>query len=111
MTITDCELIYEATFLTAVASLENLLETFLIEMIWTRRGAVPGNKAIVSAPSRWAIRRVILLGRDYGEYMPLRKAIERAEIFLTHPVPFSNIPAADKELLTYSSIVRNAVAH
>jgi hypothetical protein len=100
VTISDCDLIYEATFLTGVAALEHFFEAALIEMIWMGKGSMPHNRAVITATSRDAIRRLILLGREYGEFMPLGKAIDRARLFLSSPVPFASFSQSDKDLLT-----------
>jgi hypothetical protein len=43
--------------------------------------------------------------------MPLGKTIDRARIILRDPVPFASFAQADKDLLTQSMYVRNAIAH
>ncbi len=107
----DCELIYEASFIASVADFEQMFEAMLVEMIRMGRGTIKGSYSLISAKSRIAIRRVVLGGKPYAEFMPIDKAVKRAAVFLSEPVPFAKIGRAETDILSQAMYVRNAIAH
>jgi hypothetical protein len=111
ISVGDCELIYEASFIASVGSLEHMIEAMLIEMIRMERGSAKGNRSLIFATSRATIRNIVLGGRSYVEFLPIDRAVARAGIFLSDPVPFSKLGAFEVDLMKQAMYVRNAIAH
>jgi hypothetical protein len=109
--IRDCDLFYEATFLSGMAFFEDTLELLLLEMVFGRHGTKPGRFALVKARSREVLRQLMLGDDDYVRMLPLERAISVAARFMRSPVPFDVPDVGDRSLLADAVRVRNAIAH
>lgn len=107
----DVYLLYESTFLTAVALFEALLEDVLVEAACGRRGSQVGSYAIATARSRDKFRMMLHHGRQYVDLLPFDRAVETARLYLNDARPFAQIPSADRQYLAEIVWTRNAVAH
>jgi hypothetical protein len=109
--VKDCDLLYEATFLSAVAFFEDALELLLTEMISGQKGTRKGSFAVVSAKSRDVLRHLIHGDLDYVEMLPFDKTVKLARRFPKAPVPFEVLDGGDRSRLADVVKVRNAIAH
>jgi hypothetical protein len=109
--LVDVYLLYESTFLTAVALFEALLEDVLVEAACGSRGSHVGSYAIATARSRDKFRTMIYHGRPYIDLMPFDHAVDIARLYLNEARPFGQIPPPDRQYLAEIVWTRNAVAH
>jgi hypothetical protein len=107
----DVDLLYESTFLTAVALFEVMLEDILVEAVCGPRGTRRGSFPLVTARSRDRFRTVLRQGRAYNDFMPFNRAIDLATYYVNGAMPFSAVTASDRTLLSEISWTRNAIAH
>jgi hypothetical protein len=107
----EYDLLYESTFLSAVTHFEDLLERFLVHMIYARKGPTKSCTSMISATSRDVVRMLILQGEEYPQLLPLERTIKLAKTFLTAPVPFDIQDQGARSLLAQSVKIRNAIAH
>ncbi len=106
----DADLLYESTFITAVALFESMLEDLLVEAVCGPRGRA-GNYAIVTARSRDRFRIVLRQGKAYVDLMPFKRVIDCARLYVNDGQPFASVPDADRSLLAQVQYTRNAIAH
>lgn len=109
--VTDCELIYESAFLNAVARFEGLLNDLLTEFVCGPNSSKPGRFPLVKPRSRPAFRTVFTAGRAYVDLMPFKTCLDVSKRFLNDAKPFSEVDAADQNVLAQAVLVRNAIAH
>jgi hypothetical protein len=109
--IRDCELLYEATFLTGMAAFEDTLGEMLIEMVSGHKGSRAGNSCLITARSRDVLRTIMLGDDDYLKILPIDNIITLASRFLKPPIPFDIPDLGDRSRLSDALRIRNAIAH
>src|SRR5688500_7116594 len=98
--VTDCELVYESTFLTAISALENCLESILIEMVCGAVTTRRGQGCLVEARDRSVFHDVLVQGSRYQNYLPYRdEMLPLAKRYLVGGHPFIDVEVDDRELL------------
>lgn len=108
---TDCDLIYEATFLSGVAALEHFLETFLIECVCGTPCRVQGHYALISPKSRACFERILLGSSGYARMLPYNEALSTACLYLNEGLPLRSLSEQLKGSLNEGTLIRNAIAH
>jgi len=108
---TDLDLIYESSFLTAVAEFESLLFELLVEAGSQARVSVGSARSLMRPRSRLAFRTALLQGRQYVDTLPFRRLQDTASLYLKDGGPFDAVSLGDRELLAQAYAIRNAIAH
>jgi len=108
----DIEQVYGALLLSCVTSFEALLEELFFGLIMGRlTSTLPGVRSKVSIPSEAVAREVAHGGRAFLTWLPYDRTEERARMYLSRGLPFSNLESGQKSLLQECIFVRNAIAH
>ncbi len=110
LAIRDVETLYEGLFLRCVTAFEGLIECVFFQAL---RGQI-GTKTVggkITARSNAVLRDVLLDGRDYLEWLPYTRTLDRAKRYLRGGRPFTQIENDDLDKLAQIARIRNAVAH
>lgn len=109
------EQVYESLFLSAFTAFEVFVEELFLVLLVSPPIGVRANS---SAVPRIAIRSfsvardlVVGPGRKYVDWLPYERTIERAEVFFRGGRPFTEVPAAERELINRAHVLRNVIAH
>ena len=111
LAITDCELIYESAFLSAVARFEGLLNQLLVEFICGKASRKAGQYTLLVPRTRQAFTEILSAGRSYVDLMPYKDCVEISKRFLNDGHPFSDVDPMDRNILANIMLIRNAIAH
>jgi hypothetical protein len=110
LTIRDVESLYEGLFLRSVTAFEGLIECVFFQALRGQiRTSTVGGK--ITATSNAVLRDVLLDGKDYLEWLPYNRTLDRARRYLRGGRPFTHIENDDLGKLTQITRIRNAVAH
>jgi hypothetical protein len=109
--VSDCELVYESTYLAGIGLLEATLAELFTEFIWTGRGTRPGSFALMRPRTRDNLQKIVRRDRPYVAYLPYKDCLDMAKLFLNDGKPFSLVTDAEKKILADAILVRNAIAH
>ncbi len=110
LAVTDCDQVYEATFLAATALFEHFLEESLICVVCSRHPKM-GRGILLKPRTREHFQRLLFANRDYVDLLPYKRTIQLAELYLDEGRPFSSIPEDRRGLLTEAVTIRHAIAH
>ena len=99
-------------FLEVITSFERLIENLFV-------GLLSGTYTVNSQPvvplitfrSRRAVGPILFRERDYLDWLPYNRTVERAEQFFQHGIPFSALTQQDEQLIQQCMYIRNAIAH
>lgn len=108
---TDLDLLYESTFLAAVAEFEATLEEMLVEAVCGARPKHSGRYALLKPKSRAAFRSIMLHNRAFNEMLPYPRALDLAALYLNDRGPFAAVSSTDRLTIQESVLIRNAIAH
>lgn len=61
--------------------------------------------------SELTAKNVVLGGRDYADWLPMRRTIDRAEVFFRSGLPFSRLDGGHRSTFVEMAIIRDAIAH
>lgn len=108
---TDIDLLYESTFLAAVAEFEATLEEMLVEAVCGPRPRQSGRYALLKPKSRLAFRTIMLHNRAFNEMLPYARTLDLAALYLNERGPFAALSPTDRQTIHESVLIRNAIAH
>ncbi len=112
LNVTDCDLVYESTFLAAICQFEAILQELLITFVCQRRRSTRRCRPLVTVGSRADFVRIALGERTYFDLLPYGgKAIPLAKRFLRDGRPFTDVEPNDLHILSDGMKIRNAIAH
>ncbi len=111
LSVSDCDLLYESTFLNSIALFEGLLDELLTEFMCGKRSRKRGHYALMSTTSMKNYRTIVLQGRKYVECLPYKDFLDTVKLYLNEGKPFTEIDNADRGILAQAVLVRNAIAH
>lgn len=107
------EQVYESLFLSSFTAFEVFIDELFLTLLVkqkdaSRTGAIPR----VTVRS-FAVGRELIMGagRNYVDWLPYDRTVERANLFFRGGRPFTNVSAGDRELVNKAQIIRNAIAH
>lgn len=110
--ITDVELVYTSSFLSACSRWESLLEECLYQTVCGVPSAKKGNFRLAEFKSRHHLRRVLLHpNKQYLSLQTLREARDLAALFVNEGRPISAISDANQTYIQQAMWIRNAIAH
>ncbi|HHK41488.1 MAG TPA: hypothetical protein ENJ50_03630 [Planctomycetaceae bacterium] len=105
---------YESTFLSAVSVFEQFLEDLFVSCLLDGSG-IRSVKARVGFPSASVAWEILIAGRGrrYVDWLPFKRTLERADVFLVAGRPFSRLRNRPSDLgaVTEAVTIRNAIAH
>lgn len=105
----DLHAVYEGLFLRSVVGFENLLEQVFYTVLTSKVPINGWQSRIKGAPV--SLKRCLLEDRDYLDWLPIKRTIDRANIYLRSGRPFSLIDDGEKSQLAQVVAIRNAIAH
>jgi hypothetical protein len=107
------EQVYESLFLSSFTAFEVFIDELFLTLLVkqkdaSRTGAIPR----VTVRS-FAVGRELIMGagRNYVDWLPYDRTVERANLFFRGGRPFTNVSPGDRELVNKAQIIRNAIAH
>lgn len=110
----DLDYLIGSTFLTAVVQFELFLERLFFSSL-LGISQIRGVQAHVPFSSLSVAERVVVEaeGGRYLDWLPMQRAIKRAETYLRHGQPFTRLTRRprEKEILHQVLIIRHAIAH
>lgn len=112
LTRTDLERAYGAAFLSFFTFYEKAWEDLFLGLLMRRVAVDPAVEPLVEIKSEIVARNVVRGRRDgYLDWLPARRAVDRAEIFLSRGRPFSDLTDGEMSTVKRYVTVRNALAH
>ena len=66
-------------------------------------------KVIENNPRR--VKALLAMGRSYGDYLPLDRTIDKAQVLFAAGRPFTLLDPSHKEVVKRAHVVRNLIAH
>lgn len=110
--ITDVELVYASSFLSACSLWESLLEVTLFEAVCGEESRYSGNTRLATFKKRRHLERLLLYPKkDYVSIPSLSKAEEMASLFISSGGPFSAVTETNRTHIQQATWIRNAIAH
>ncbi|MBL9147533.1 MAG: hypothetical protein JNM94_02450 [Phycisphaerae bacterium] len=108
----DTHSMYEALFIRAVVGFEAFCEE-LFEQIMKQRLRYPKSHAapLVQCTSWIVMDTLIRGGRNYADWLPYERTIERADAFLLNGSPFKKLNKTQVDTLSRIHVIRNAIVH
>jgi hypothetical protein len=105
----DIETVYEGLFLRTVVAFEDLVENTFFDIL-EGNSPNPDWWARIEGDKR-ALRECVLEGKDYLDWLPFKRTLDRAKTYLEDGEPFSLFDDGDRSKLSQIITVRNAIAH
>ena len=110
--VSDVELVYTSSFLSACSRWESLLEQCLYDTVCGAESPRRGNYRLASFRSRWHLQQVLLHpNKDYVSFQSLKQTKELAALFTNEGRPFSAISESNQTYIQQAMWIRNAIAH
>lgn len=110
--VTDVELVYSSSFLSACCQWEALLEATLFEAVCGEESHRRGNTRLATFRRRKYLQNVLLFqGKEYISIPSLKRAEDLASLFVTQGRPFSAVEATNRTFIQQATWIRNAIAH
>ena len=103
------ESLYEGLFLRAVVGFEDLLQDVFFAVL-SGKSSKKAWTPIVTGRMR-DLRRCIFDQKRYLDWLPYRNTVGRANLYLSHGLPFTLLDDRQKTLLNSIVCIRNAIAH
>lgn len=110
----DVRVIYGGLFMQLFTSFEAFLEATFYGILLGRLSYPSARDVTARIATRSAVvaREVVLgEGRQYVDWMPFERCVERANVYLRGGRPFDGIPVADRQSMNRAHFTRNALAH
>lgn len=112
-------LVLQGTYLFGVRAFETFLENQIIHLCgaatsWgpkTIDGRLMRFKRRIKESRPGRVRSLMLMGRNYADFLPIDETIKKATVFFMMGRPFSLLSSEHKELIRRSHVVRNLIAH
>ena len=105
----DVLAVYEGLFLRAVVGFEDLLEQVFFAVLEGR--TISSRLGSKLEGSNATLRQCVLENRDYLDWLPIKRTVDRAQIYLKAARPFADIDDGEKSHLSQILIIRHAIAH
>jgi hypothetical protein len=109
---------YEGLFLSVFTAFEGFLEELFVGLLVADGGLTAAGGAVVprlTVRSHLVAREMVLSGRNYVEWLPFSRTMERAALFFRGGRPFERLNddymANQRGVLERAILVRNAIAH
>ena len=111
----DLERVYEGLFLSAHVAFEGFIEQLFIGLLVSEQGIKSSRTDIVPRVTvkTHQIAREMVFGpnRQYIDWFPYKRTVDIAKIYFRGGRPFTELAEAQKDYLTKSYTIRNAIAH
>lgn len=105
----DLHTLYEGLFLKAVVGFESLLEDVFFDVLGGK-STNPNWRPKVAGLKK-DLRKCVYGDKRYLDWLPIDNTLNRADIFLRHGLPFTQLETEAKEKLRKVVTIRNAIAH
>jgi hypothetical protein len=110
--VNECCLLYESLLLNAITGFEGVLEDLFTEFVCGTQPRRTAHYATIKPKSKHHFRKILLQGGRYRDYLPYKdKMLKLSKLYLNEGKPFTDVPAADRDLLADIIKTRNAIAH
>ena len=112
LTRTDLERAYSGAFLSFISFFENAWEDLFFGLLMERLEHPQPVQPLVSIRSA-AVARGVVIGeaRNYLDWLPASRSVDRAKLYLSQGRPFSDMSNGDKATVKRYMTIRNALAH
>jgi hypothetical protein len=107
----DLELAYSGAVLTLHTTLERTIEELFFGVLMGRVTTSRAVRTLISIPSERVAHDLIFGRRRYADWLPYDRTMERATLFLSRGLPFSQVAINDRQLLNDLTVLRNVIAH
>ena len=107
----DVEHIYGAIFIGAYTAFESMLEDLFLKLLTSSVKASRSVKSKATFNSAAAARSIVFGGKNYLDWIPYDKTLERAEQFFYSGQPFTKLSSHEKGRIKTVCLIRNAIAH
>lgn len=96
----------------AFTAFEGFIEDLFLGLL-VAHGPVPRKVIPRIRVQSFAVARQVVFGptRQYVDWLPFSRTIERAEVFFRGGRPFSDVPKAQVAVLNKALVIRNVIAH
>lgn len=111
--VTDLDAVYESLFLRSVTGFEVFLEKLFVDIL-DKEKTYPVKRRVslrMEANTKQARKAILLQGNDYLDWLPIKRTLERSEIYLLGGRPFSELSHGDRSIISTITFIRNAIAH
>lgn len=105
----DILAVYEGLFLRAVVAFEDLLEQVFFAILDGRSPKKSWSRKIDG--SKVTLRKCVYEENNYLDWLPIKRTVDRACIYLKSGLPFSMIDDGEKSQISQVLLIRNAIAH
>lgn len=112
-------LVLQGAYLFGVRAFEAFLEARIVSLCATDASWGPKQvggtqkrfvqKVVEDNPRR--VKALLAMGRSYGDYLPIEKTIEKAEVLFAAGRPFTLLDREHKDVIKRAHVVRNFIAH
>lgn len=108
----DIEQVYSGLYLDVFTSFEGLLENLFFGLLLGEFASLsPDIVCRVISHSGPTARDILLIGKQYLDWLPYQNTLERAEICFENGIPFTRLDDGNKSNLKRYYRIRNAIAH
>jgi hypothetical protein len=108
----DIEQVYRGLYLDLFGAFERLLEELFFGLLaGDVTSTLPGVIPKVDVSSAPFVRDVLLIGKNYLDWMPYERTLEKAETLFDNGEPFTLLADREKGHLRRFLSIRNAIAH
>lgn len=105
----DVLAVYEGLFLRAVVGFEDLIEKAFFAIL-EGNTPKPAWKPLISGQKK-SLRECVLNAKNYLDWLPYERTLERASIFLKSGKPFTLLDKNEKTKIQHVLLIRHAIAH
>lgn len=106
----DVNRVFQGAFLEFYVLLEEEVEYLFYGLLMGRLTS-PGTRTKVVVKSELTAKQVVQGGRDYADWLPIRKTIDRAETYFHGGIPFNRLDGSHRATFSDMKVIRDAIAH
>lgn len=110
--LNDIEKVYDGLYINLFTEFASLIEDLFFGLLKKKILSPLTNVVVTISPSSGMIaQEILLIGKNYIDWLPYEKTIERAKIFFKDGIPFTLLNDGHKSNLKRYIYIRNALTH
>lgn len=106
----DVDRAFQGAYLEFYVTLEEEVE-YLFYGLLMGRLVNRGTRAKVVVRSESTAKQIVLGGKEYADWLPIRRTIDRAETFFYGGTPFDRLDDGHRSTFSDMKVIRDAIAH
>lgn len=106
----DIEKVYAGLYLSVFTEFEGLIEELFLGLLAASITSSKSKPTVHSSNST-IVREVMMIGKNYLDWLPYDRTLERAKVLFQNGEPFSLLQANQSQSLTRFLRIRNVIAH